>query len=223
MRRAIARAMSESKPGVPHIYITSEIDMGAAMQLRKQLNDSGAADVKISVNDLIVKAAAKALRKFPAVNSSYGVTPDGQPGAIQHPQINVSVAVATENGLMAPVVRDADKKSLGTIAAEIKDMAGRAHEGKIKPNELDGATFQTSNLGMFDVVDFVSIITVPQVASLSIGVVRQTPVVRDGELAVGQMMFVTISVDHRVADGAAAAQYLQELKRLLQSPMSLLV
>jgi pyruvate dehydrogenase E2 component (dihydrolipoamide acetyltransferase) len=223
MRRAIARAMTDSKPGVPHIYITSEIDMGEAMRLRKQINDSGAADVKISPNDMVVKAAAKALAKFPQINSSYATTADGQPGVVAHPQINVSVAVATEGGLLAPAVRDADKKSLGTIAAEVRDMAGRAREAKIKPNELEGATFQTSNLGMFDVVEFVSIITVPQAASLSIGAIRQVPVVRDGQLAVGEIMLVTLSVDHRVADGAIAAQFLQEVKRLLQSPMSLLV
>ena len=223
MRRAIARAMTDSKPGVPHIYITSEIDMAEAMRLRKQINDSGAADVKISPNDMVVKAAAKALAKFPQINSSYATTADNQPGVIAHPQINVSVAVATDSGLLAPAVRDADKKSLGTIAAEVRDMAGRAREGKIKPNELEGATFQTSNLGMFDVVDFVSIITVPQAASLSIGAIRQIPVVRDGTIAIGEIMNVTLSVDHRVADGAVAAQFLQELKRLLQSPMSLLV
>ncbi|MBC8077589.1 MAG: 2-oxo acid dehydrogenase subunit E2, partial [Chloroflexales bacterium] len=223
MRRAISRAMTDSKPGVPHIYITSEIDMAEAMRLRKQINDSGAADVKISPNDLVVKAAAKALVKFPQLNSSYATTSEGQPGVVAHPQINVSVAVATDNGLMAPAVRDADKKSLGTIAAEVRDMAGRAREGKIKPNELEGATFQTSNLGMFDVVEFVSIITVPQAASLSIGAIRQLPVVREGQIVVGEIMNLTLSVDHRVADGAVAAQFLQELKRLLQSPMSLLV
>ncbi|GAB4210063.1 MAG: dihydrolipoamide acetyltransferase family protein [Roseiflexaceae bacterium] len=223
MRRAIARAMTESKPGVPHIYITSEIDMGEVMQLRKQINDSGAADVKISVNDMVIKAAAKALLKFPQVNSSYAFGADGQPGVLRHPQINVSVAVAIEDGLLAPVVRDADKKSLGTIAAEVRELAKRAREGKSKQQDLEGATFQVSNLGMFDVVEFVSIITVPQAASLSVGAVREVPVVRDGQIVVGEIMHVTLSVDHRVADGATAAQYLQELKRLLQAPMSLLV
>ena len=223
MRRAIARAMNESKPGTPHIYVTVEIDMGAAMQLRKQINDSGAADTKISVNDLVVKAAAKALTKFPAVNSSYAMGGDNQSGVVKHPAVNVSVAVALEDGLIAPVVKDADKKSIGTIAAEIKDMAGRAREGKIKQNELEGATFQVSNLGMFDVVEFTSIIPAPLAASLSVGAVRQTPVVQDGQIAIGQRMTVTISVDHRVADGATAAQYLQELRRLLEAPMSLLV
>ncbi|HEY3230766.1 MAG TPA: dihydrolipoamide acetyltransferase family protein [Roseiflexaceae bacterium] len=223
MRRAIARAMTESKPGTPHIYVTVEIDMAEAMKLRKQINDSGAADIKISVNDLVVKAAAKALLKFPALNSSYATSADGQPAILQRQQVNVSVAVALEDGLVAPVVRDADKKSLGTLAAEIKDLAGRAREGKLKQNELDDATFQVSNLGMYDVVEFTSIIPASQAGSLSVGAVRQVPIVRDGQLAVGEIMNVTLSVDHRVADGATAALYLQELRRLLQSPLSLLV
>jgi pyruvate dehydrogenase E2 component (dihydrolipoamide acetyltransferase) len=223
MRRAIARAMTESKPGVPHIYLTTEIDMGEAMKLRTQINDSGAVDTKLSPNDLIVKAVAKALTKFPLINASFTTTPDGQPAVIRHPSINVSVAVATEDGLTAPVVRDADTKGLGTIAAEIREMAGRAREGKIKQNDLEGATFQTSNLGMFGVTEFVSIITLPQAASLAIGAVRQVPVVRDGQVVVGEIMNVTLSVDHRIADGALAAKYLQELTRLLQAPFSLLL
>jgi pyruvate dehydrogenase E2 component (dihydrolipoamide acetyltransferase) len=221
MRRAISNAMVASKPGVPHIYVTAEIDMGAAMALRKQIADSGAG--KVSVNDMVVKAAAKALKKFPAINSSFAQTPEGQPGIVTHEQVNVSVAVATDNGLLAVVVRDTDKKSIGTIGSEVREMAVRAREGKAKQNELEGATFQTSNLGMFDVVEFVSIITVPQAASLSIGAVRQVPVVRNGEITIGEVMNVTLSVDHRVADGAVAAQFLQELRRLLEAPMSLLV
>ena len=223
MRRAIARAMTDSQPGTPHIYVTIEVDMAAAMQLRKQINDSGAAPVKISVNDMVVKAAAKALLKVPALNASYTVGGDNQPGVVRHPQVNVSVAVALEEGLVAPVVRDADKKAVGAIATEIRDLAGRAREGKIKQNELEGATFQVSNLGMFDVVEFTSIIPAPLAASLSVGAVRQVPVVRDGQIVPGETMTATLSTDHRVADGATAAQYLQELRRLLEAPMSLLV
>ena len=223
MRRAIARAMNESKPGVPHIYVTVEIDMGAAMQLRKQINDSGAADVKVSVNDLVVKAAAKALVKLPAVNNSFSTTAEGHPGLVKNTGVNVSVAVALDDGLIAPVIKDADKKSIGTIAAEVKDMAARARDGKIKQNEIEGATFQVTNLGMYGVVEFGSIITVPQSASLAVGAVRQVPVVRNGEIVVGEVMNATLSADHRIVDGAVAAQYLQELRRLLESPMSLLV
>ncbi len=223
MRRAIARVMTEAQPGTPHIYVTVEIDMAEAMKLRRQINDSGAADVKISVNDMVVKAAAKALRKFPALNSSYATGNDSQPAILLHQEINVSIAVALEDGLVAPVVREADKKALGTVAVEIKELAGRAREGKLKQQELEGATFQVSNLGMYQVVAFTSIIPAPLAASLSVGVVRQTPVVRDGQLAAGEMMSLTLSVDHRIADGAIAAQYLQELRRLLESPMSLLI
>ncbi len=223
MRRAIARAMTESKPGVPHIYLTAEVDMTEAMKLRTQINESGAIDIKLSPNDLVVKAAAKALAKFPIINASYTTTADGQAALVKHPQINVSVAVATDDGLLAPVVRDADKKTLGAIAADIRDLASRAREGKIKLDELEGATFQTSNLGMFDITEFVSIVTLPQAASLDIGTVRQTPVVRNGQVTVAEIMKVTLSVDHRVADGALGAKYLQELTRLLQAPMSLLL
>ncbi len=215
--------MTESQPGTPHIYVTSEVDMAAALQLRQQINASGAAAVKISVNDLVVKAAAKALRKFPALNSSYASGADGQPGVLQHPQVHVSIAVALEDGLVAPVVRDADIKTLGTLAAAVKDLAGRARAGKLKQTELEGATFQVSNLGMFDVVAFTSIIPPPLAASLSVGAVRETAVVRDGQIAIGQRMSMTLSIDHRVADGATAAQYLQELRRLLEAPMGLLV
>lgn len=223
MRRAIARTMSAAKPGTPHIYITVEIDMSETLRLRRQINASGAAPVKVSINDLAVKAAAKALRAVPALNSSYATTADGQPGVIRHGRVNIGVAMAIDDGLVAPVVNDAAEKSLGTIAAEISDLVGRARGGKLKQNELEGATLQVSNLGMFDVVEFVSIITPPQAGSLAIGAVREIPVVRDGEIVVGEMMFATISADHRVVDGATAARYLQEFKRLLETPMSLLV
>ncbi|MFQ3663149.1 MAG: dihydrolipoamide acetyltransferase family protein, partial [Chloroflexaceae bacterium] len=216
MRRAIARTMSESKPGVPHIYVTIEVDMDAALALREQLIASG---VRVSVNDLVVKAAAQALLKVPAVNSSYALTAEGQPGIVRHRQVNVSVAVALDDGLVAPVVKDADKKSLSAISAEIRDMALRARDGKIKQHELEGATFQVSNLGMYGVSEFVSIITPPQAASLAVGAVRRVPVVKGETIGIGQMMTITISADHRVVDGAVAARYLQELKALLENPL----
>jgi pyruvate dehydrogenase E2 component (dihydrolipoamide acetyltransferase) len=220
MRKAIARAMTDSKPGVPHIYVTMEIDMDAAMALREQIAASG---TKVSVNDLVVKAAAKALRAVPALNASYAAGEDGQPAVASHPAVNVSVAVALADGLVAPVVRDADKKSIGTIGAEIRDMAGRARDGKIKPNELDGATFQVTSLGMMGVIEFGSIITAPQAASLAVGAVRKVPVVRNDAIVIGQVMNVTLSADHRIVDGAVAATYLQELKKLLEAPMNILI
>ena len=224
MRRAVARAMTESKPGVPHIYVATEIDIGEALRLRRQINEADGADIKISVNDIVVMAAAKALRAVPGLNSSYATGADGQPGVIHHEQVNVSVAVALEDGLVAPVVKDTDKKSLSTIAAEIRDLAGRAREGRLRQPELEGATFQVSNLGMFDVLAFVSVITPPQAASLAVGSVRRVPVVNDdGQVGVAETMLVVLSTDHRVTDGAMAARYLQELKRLLQSPLRLIV
>lgn len=223
MRRAIARRMTEAKPGIPHIYVTTEVDMANALQWRAQINESGVAPVKISVNDLVIKATAKALRAFPVVNSSYAAGSDGQPGFVQHAQINISVAIAIEEGLVAPPIVDADKKSLGIIAAEVKELATRAREGKIKPNELEGGTFTVSNLGMYDVVEFGMIITPPQSAALAVGAVRTVPVVRDGTIVIGEIMHVTLSVDHRIVDGAIAAQFLQEFKRLLEAPLSLLV
>lgn len=223
IRKAVAKAMVESKPGVPHIYLTVEIDMGPAMALRKQINESGAAGVNISPNDLIIKAVARALTKHPWLNASYATTPEGQPGVIMHQVVNVSVAVATENGLLAPVVKDADKKGLAQIATEVKDLATRARDGGLKQNDLEGATFQTSNLGMFGVVEFVSIVTSPQCGSLAIGAIREIPVVKDGAVTIGQRLNVTLSADHRVADGATAAQFLQDLTKLLQAPFSLLV
>ncbi|WP_333691621.1 dihydrolipoamide acetyltransferase family protein [Chloroflexus sp.] len=220
MRKAIARAMTDSKPGVPHIYLTIEVAADALVDLREQIVAGG---TRVSVNDLIVKAAAKALAKVPAVNVSFSQTADGQPGIVRHTQINIGVAVALDDGLVAPVVRDADKKSISVISAEIRDMALRAREGKIKQNELEGATFQVTNLGMFGIVEFGSIISVPQAASLAVGAIRKVPVVRDDQVVIGQVMNLTLSADHRVVDGAVGAQYLQELRKLLEAPMNIIV
>jgi pyruvate dehydrogenase E2 component (dihydrolipoamide acetyltransferase) len=223
MRKAIARAMNQAKPGSPHIYVTMDVDMGEAITLRKQINESGAAEAKISINDFVVKAVAKALRKVPALNNSYTTDEKGQPAMMHHDQVNVCVAIALEDGLVAPVVQDTDKKSLGVMSAEIKDLAARARENKLKQEELDKGTFTVSNLGMYDVVEFGAIITVPQAGILAVGTVRETPVVRDGEIVVGNMMYITVSADHRVADGAVAAEFVREVKRLLEAPMGLLV
>jgi pyruvate dehydrogenase E2 component (dihydrolipoamide acetyltransferase) len=223
MRKAIARNMNQAKPGMPHIYVTAEADMEAAIDLRKQINESGAAPVKISVNDMVMKAVAKALVKFPILNASYTQDEKGQPAILYQPQVNVCVAVALEDGLVAPVVKDTDKKSVGAISAEIKDMASRAREGKIKQEELDGGTFTVSNLGMYDVVEFGAIITSPQAGILAVGAVREIPVVKDGAITIGQRMYITVSADHRLADGAIAAQFVREVKGLLEAPMGLLV
>ncbi len=220
MRKAIARAMNESKPGVPHIYVTVEVSVDALMALREQLNATG---TRISVNDLVVKAAARALVKVPALNSSLTTMSDGQLGVAQHAAINIGVAVSLDDGLIAPVVRDADKKSIGTLSGEIREMAARAREGKIRQQDLEGATFQVTNLGMFGVVEFGSIITVPQAASLAVGAVRKLPVVRDDQIVVGQVMNLTLSADHCVVVGAVAAGYLMELQTILEAPLRILL
>jgi pyruvate dehydrogenase E2 component (dihydrolipoamide acetyltransferase) len=206
----------QSKGPVPHFYVTSEIDMGAARDLRKQLNAGG--DVKITVNDMIVKAASLAMRKFPALNASFA-----DDALIMHDYIHAGIAVATDNGLLAPAVTDTDKKSLGTLSAEAKDLIGRTRSGKATPDELGRGTFSVSNLGMYPVDSFVAIINPPQAAIVAVGAVSEQPVVRGGQIVIGNVMKATISVDHRVADGAVAAEYMQELKRLLETPMLILL
>jgi pyruvate dehydrogenase E2 component (dihydrolipoamide acetyltransferase) len=223
MRKAIARAMNQAKPGMPHIYVSVEVDMDEALALRKQINESGAAPVKISVNDFVMKATAQAIAKHRVFNSSYMLDDKGQPGIVEHPRINVCVAVSIEDGLVAPVIPDTNIKSLGAISAEVKDKAGRAREGRVKQEELEGGTFTVSNLGMYDVVEFGAIITAPQAGILAVGAVREVPVVKDGEIIVGNRMFITVSADHRLADGAVAAEFVRDIKRLLEAPMGLLV
>ena len=159
--------MSQSKPGIPHIYLSIDVDMGAAEALRRQINDSGVVALKISPNDIIVKAVGHALTLHRRINSRYATAEDGGPDRQDNAAINVSVAAATEHGLFAPVVRDVDKKTIGTIAGEIRELVERARAGKSRQADLEGATFQTSNLGMFGVREFVSIITPPQAGSLS--------------------------------------------------------
>jgi pyruvate dehydrogenase E2 component (dihydrolipoamide acetyltransferase) len=223
MRRAIAHHMTESKNGTPHIYMVSEVDMAGCLALRKEINESKAASVKISVNDMIIKAVARALHEYPIMNSSYAVRDDGEPGIVEHEHVNVAVAVAVDDGLIVPVVRDADQKSLGTIAAEVKELASHARDGTMKQSQLEGGTFTVSNLGMFDVVEFAAIITPPQAGILAVSSLRQVPAVRDGEIVVAEVMSITLSADHRVTDGATVARFLQRIKRLMELPLNLVV
>lgn len=219
MRQAIARRMVESKTQAPHFYVTMEIDMAAAMALRAQINAVLPETEKISVNDLIVKAAAIALRRFPNVNASFAAD-----GIHVHEQVNVGLAVARESGLVTAVLRDCDKKPLAQLAREARELVARAREGRMKPDDMMGATFTISNLGMFDVDEFSAIITLPQAAALAVGAVKKAPVVNaDGQLAVGTRMKATLSADHRVTDGAEAAQFLQALKAALEQPLRLVV
>jgi pyruvate dehydrogenase E2 component (dihydrolipoyllysine-residue acetyltransferase) len=216
MRKTIAKRLTESKQTVPHFYVTMEVDMAAAAQFREQLNSLEKDRPPISYNDLVIKACATALRKFPAVNSQF--TGDG---ILQPEGIHVGVAVALEEGLVVPVVRDADQKSLTAIAGDLAPLIERARAGKLQPAEYSGGTFSISNMGMFGVRNFIAVINPPESAILAIGAVQQRPVVKDGQLAVGTVMEITLSVDHRAVDGAVAAQFLRDVKRLLEKPLLL--
>jgi pyruvate dehydrogenase E2 component (dihydrolipoamide acetyltransferase) len=219
MRQTIASRMTQSKTTAPHFYVTTEIDMGEAMAFRQQINATVTEDVeKVSINDLIVRAVALALHKFPRLNASY------QGDAIQvYPEINIGVAVALDEGLITPVVHQADQKSLVELARAAKGVIERARSGKLRSDDLTGGTFTVSNLGMFDVDDFIAIINPPEAAIVAAGSVREVPVIENGEVKTAQRMKVTISADHRVTDGAEAARFLQEVKRLLQSPLWLVL
>jgi len=219
LRQAIGRRMVESKQQLPHFYVTREFDMAPVITQRKEINamlaDTGE---KLSVNDFIVKAAALVLREYPNLNASL----QGD-SVLRHGQVNVGVAVAVEGGLLTVVNRDADRKSLRQISAETKAMVGRAREGKVRPADIEGSTFSVSNLGMFDVDHFIAIINPPEAAILAVGSAQEVPVVKDGEIVPGLRMKVTISVDHRVSDGAEAAQFMQAQARYLEEPLRLLV
>ncbi len=221
LRKTIAKRMTESFSQQPHFYVSNAIDMGKAMELRKQINaDVEDESQKVSVNDLIVKATALALRKFPMLNAAYA---DDQVKIYK--RIDINIAIAVEGGLVSPFIPDADNKPIGQIAAMSKDLAKRAREGGLTPDEYQGGTFTTSNLGMFDVDRFIAIINPPQAGILAIGSITKQPVWDDDreEFVPADIMNATISADHRVTDGVAAAEFLQEVKRLLQNPMQLLV
>ncbi len=218
LRQIIARRMSEAKQSVPHFYVTHEYKLDALMALRQQINEYLPEEEKLSVNDFLVKAAALALRQFPNLNASFAGD-----RVIHHGAVNIGVAVAVENGLLTVVCRDADQKPLRQIAAEVRRMAAAARQGKVKPEDIEGSTFSISNLGMFDVENFAAIINPPEAAILAVGSARQVPVVEDGEIQISWRMKVTLSVDHRVSDGAEAAQFLQRLAGFLETPLRMLV
>lgn len=218
LRAAIGRRMVEAKQQVPHFYVTHEYDLDALMELRKQVNALLSEGEKLSVNDFIVKGAALALRQYPNLNASLGGD-----HVLRHGQVNVGVAVSVEGGLLTVVCRDADRKSLRQIASEVKTMVGRAREGKVRPDDIEGSTFSISNLGMYDVENFIAIINPPEAAILAVGSARQIAVVKEGQVAAGWRMKATISVDHRVSDGAEAAQFMQALAKYLEEPLYLLI
>lgn len=218
MRQTIARVTSDSKSTAPHFYVTAEIDMGKAMSLRRDVNDESDPENRVSVNDLMVKACALALQKHPKFNSFFR----GDHLEV-HGAMNIGIAIALESGLILPGVSNCESKSLLQIAAATKDLIARANSGTLRNEEYSSTTFSISNMGMFDVESFTAIIYPPHAAILAVGSVKQQPVVRDGELAVGTMVKATLSTDHRVADGAEAAQFLMEIKRVLENPVSLLL
>jgi len=218
MRQAIARVTVDSKRDAPHFYVTADVEMTKAMSLRRDTNDAVAGGTRVSVNDLVIKAAAIALKRYPKFNAFFR-----EDHLQMNSAINIGIAIALEAGLIVPGVGGCENKSLVEIAAASQDLIARAHDGTLRNEEYSGTTFSISNLGMFEVDSFAAIIFPPHAAVLAVGKVKEQAVARDGELAVAQMMKATVSVDHRVADGAEAAQFLVEVKNLLENPVSLLL
>lgn len=221
IRRTIARRMTESWTSAPHFSLSTTIAMERAMALRADLNaqlKAAGSDVKLSVNDLVLKACALALRQVPGMNVAWGGD-----HIVQHDAVHIGVAVAMEGGLITPVVRDADVKTLGAIARDIRDLAARGREKRLAPEEYTGSTFSISNLGMFGITHFMAVLNPPEAGILAVGAVVDRPVVRDGQVVAGQEMEVTLSCDHRSTDGALGAQLLQAIKRLLENPVLLTV
>ncbi|QKG56802.1 pyruvate dehydrogenase complex dihydrolipoamide acetyltransferase [Hymenobacter sp. BRD128] len=216
MRKVIAKRLSESLFTAPHFYLTMEILMDKAMETRVRMNELS--PVKLSFNDMVIKASAVALRQHPVINSSWLGDK-----IRQNKQINIGVAVAVDEGLLVPVIRNADGKGLSQIATEVKELAGKAKTKKLQPAEWEGSTFTISNLGMFGIDEFTAIINPPDACILAVGGIKQTAVVKNGELAIGNIMKVTLSCDHRVVDGATGAAFLQTLKGLLEDPMRMLI
>ena len=218
MGQAIARHMAESKRTIPHFYTTVEIDMDRVTALREELNEPLPKEEHISFNDFVMKATALALTRFPNMNGYYT---EGQRNLYQ--QINLGMAVAVEDGLIAPVIRECDRKSLFEIARESRDLVARTREGTLRQEDYGGGTFTVTNMGMLGVEEFGAIINPPQAAILAVGTVAPRPVVRDGLLTVANTMKATLSADHRLVNGADAARFLGELRRLLESPARLLL
>ena len=218
MRKTIAARMIQSKSPIPHFTVTVEADMGAALEMRKSLNTIEANAEKLSINDIILKATALALQRHPGVNAKYS---DGR--VRLYKRVHMGIAVAIEDGLIVPVIRDCGRKSLGEIAREAKGLIERARQRKLRPEEYSGGTFAISNLGMFDVVEFTAVIDPAHGAILAVGAIEDKPVVMTGQVVVRQPMRLTGAFDHRIIDGAIGAKFLQELKKILENPVQLLL
>ncbi|MFT4533332.1 MAG: pyruvate dehydrogenase E2 component (dihydrolipoamide acetyltransferase) [Saprospiraceae bacterium] len=215
MRKVIARRLGESKFTAPHFYLTVEINMDAATAARNDLKKS---EIRVSFNDFVVKASAMALKKHPSINSSW----HGDKITV-HPYVNIGVAVAVPDGLLVPVINNADQKSMTYINQEVRTLAGKAKEKKLQPAEMSGNTFTISNLGMFGIEEFTAIINSPDSCILAVGSIIQKPIVKDGQIVIGNMMKVTLSCDHRTVDGMSGAMFLETLKGMLENPVRMLV
>ncbi|HYE66800.1 MAG TPA: dihydrolipoamide acetyltransferase family protein [Pyrinomonadaceae bacterium] len=216
MRQTIARRLVTSLGPVPHFFLTTEIEMDKTAEMRRQINELDP-QLKVSINDLIIKVAASALMQHPKVNASF------QEKTIRYyERADIGVAVATDEGLITPVVRSANLKSVGQIAVEVRELAERARARKLRPEEYTGATFSISNLGMFGIDEFTAVINPPEAAILAVGAMAPKPVARDQEVIVRQLMRVTMSCDHRVIDGATGARFLQTFKKILENPLYLI-
>jgi pyruvate dehydrogenase E2 component (dihydrolipoamide acetyltransferase) len=222
MRKVIARRLSESKQTIPHFYVSMDVELDALMKLRADLNarspKDGPGAYKLSVNDLVIKATAATLRKLPTTNASWT-----DEAVIQYDDVDISVAVSIPDGLITPIIRKADQKGLATISNEMKDLAARAKSGKLKPEEFQGGGFSISNMGMYGVTDFAAIINPPQAGILAVSAGQKRPVVKNDALAIATVMTVTLSVDHRVIDGALAAEWVATFKQIVEDPLSLLL
>ena len=218
MRKTIARRLTESKQQVPHFYLTVDCELDNLLATRKQLNEKAGDGVKISVNDFVIRAVSLALKKVPAANAIWT-----DKATLMCKKQDISVAVAIEGGLITPVVRDAGSKGLAEISGEMKALAGKARDGKLKPEDYQGGTFSVSNLGMFGIKEFSAIINPPQGCILAVGAGEQRPVVKDGALAIATVMSCTLSVDHRAVDGAVGAEFMAEFKKLIEDPLSMLL
>jgi pyruvate dehydrogenase E2 component (dihydrolipoamide acetyltransferase) len=222
IRKVIARRLTESKQHVPHFYVSMDIEIDALLKLRSQLNATSPKDgpgaFKLSVNDLVIKAAAVTLRRFPAVNATWT-----EEAILQYRDVDISVAVSIPDGLITPIIRRADQQGLASISNQMKDLAARAKSGKLKPEEFQGGGFSISNMGMYGVRDFAAIINPPQAGILAVSAGEQRPVVKDGALAIATVMTCTLSVDHRVVDGALAAEWIAAFKRIVEEPLSLML
>ncbi len=217
MRKVIAKRLTESKQLVPHFYLNIDVELDGLLALRKQINDRGKG-AKLSVNDFVIKASALALKEVPAANASWTDN-----AAIYYDRADISVAVAIDGGLITPIIRGACGKSLNTISLEMKDLAERARANKLKPEEFQGGTFSLSNLGMFGIKHFNAIINPPQACILAVGAGEQRPMVKNSQLGIATVMTCTLSVDHRIVDGAVGAEYLAAFKRLIEDPLSLIL